>query len=109
MPPHLPPRRPPTWHELQADTAPWAERLQFKFFREAPSWRKVQVAGDLTRGAIQLKRLELERQYPQDSPAQIRRRLADFLLGPELAARWFGPRAVVGTVEGKEDDHDAAA
>jgi hypothetical protein len=84
-------RRPPTWRELQADTAPWAERLQFKFFREAPAWQKLQTAGNLTRWAITMAQAELERRYPAASPAEIRRRLADKLLGPELAARVYGP------------------
>jgi hypothetical protein len=33
----------------------------------------------------------LRERYPDDSPAQLRRRLADLLLGPELAGRAFGP------------------
>ena len=33
----------------------------------------------------------LRQRYPDDSPAQRQRRLADLLLGPELAARVYGP------------------
>jgi hypothetical protein len=109
MIPH-PRRRPPTWRELQADTAPWAEQLQFKFFREAPAWRKLEIAGDLTRGAILLTVAELERRFPQASPAEIRRRLADKLLGPELAARVYGPLVSDLTTDGQpaaDDGHDA--
>ncbi len=91
---------------MQADTAPWAEKLQFQFFREAPAWKKAEVAGDLAHGAIMLKRLEIERQHPQDSPIQIRRRLADFLLGPQLAARWLGPLPADADLE---DDHGPRA
>jgi hypothetical protein len=32
----------------------------------------------------------LRQRYPGDTPAQRRRRLADLLLGPELAARAYG-------------------
>ena len=77
------PRRPPTWRQMQADTAPWAERLQFKFFREAPAWLKLQTAGNLTRWAISM------------AQAEVRRQLADKILGPELAARMYRPIATV--------------
>jgi len=33
----------------------------------------------------------LRSQYPAELPEKLRRRLADLLLGPELARRVFGP------------------
>ncbi len=33
----------------------------------------------------------LRQRYPDDTPAQRQRRLADLILGPELAARVYGP------------------
>lgn len=33
----------------------------------------------------------LRDRYPDDPPEKIRRRLADLLLGPELAAKVYGP------------------
>ena len=33
----------------------------------------------------------LRQRYPADTPAMRQRRLADLLLGPELAARAYGP------------------
>ena len=33
----------------------------------------------------------LRQRYPDDSPSQRRRRLADLILGTELAARAYGP------------------
>jgi hypothetical protein len=33
----------------------------------------------------------LRQRHPDDTPAQRRRRLADLLLGPELATRVYGP------------------
>ncbi len=80
--------------------------MQFKFFREAPAWKKLQVAGDLARWAVDLSRLELERRYPEASPAEIRRRLADKILGPELAARVYGPLPT-GADPDKADGHAA--
>jgi hypothetical protein len=85
------PRRPPSWRQMQADTALWAERLQFKFFRESPAWRKLESAGNLTGWAIDMAQAEIERRYPRASPAEVRRRLADKILGPKLAAHVYGP------------------
>ena len=83
----------PSWRALHADTDAWAEEIQFKFFREAPAWRKLEIAGDLTKGMLQLAESGLRSRHPQASPAEIRRRLADMLLGPELAAKVYGPIA----------------
>jgi hypothetical protein len=33
----------------------------------------------------------LRERHPHDSPERIRRRLADLMLGPELAERVYGP------------------
>jgi len=91
MKPEQSSRRLPSWRAMHADTAPWAEEIQFRFFREAPAWRKLQVADDLTRGMLQLVQTGLEARHPDDTPAQIRRRLADVVLGEELALRVYGP------------------
>ncbi len=83
-------RRLPTWREMNMDTAPWAEKLQFKAFRETPAWRKLEMSGDLTKSMICLAESGLRSRNPQSSPAQIRRLLADTLLGSELAERVYG-------------------
>ena len=80
----------PSWRAMHADTASWADDLQLEFFREAPAWRKLEMAGQLTRGMRQLAESGLRSRYPQLSSAEMKRRLADILLGPELAARAYG-------------------
>lgn len=85
------PRRPPAWRQLQADTALWAERLQFKFFREASPAKKLRTMARLNRMARTLALSGIRDRYPQATPAELRRRLADKLLGPELAAKLYGP------------------
>lgn len=75
---------------MHADTDTWAEEIQLKFYREAPAWRKLEMAGDLTRGALVLAESGIKSRYPSSSPLQLRRRLADILLGPELANRVYG-------------------
>lgn len=80
-----------SWRALHADTDAWAEDIQFKFFREAPAWRKLELAGDLTKGMMQLAESGLRNRHPNASPTEIRRLLADMLLGPELAIKVYGP------------------
>ena len=46
---------------------------------------------DINRTARLLALVGLRRRYPDDLPEQLRRRLADLLLGPELAAKAYGP------------------
>jgi hypothetical protein len=45
----------------------------------------------LNRHARQMALVGLRRRHPDASPEELRRRLADMLLGPELAARAYGP------------------
>lgn len=80
----------PSWRAMHADTAPWAEKIQLKFFREASPSRKLELAGELTRGMVLLAEKGLENRHPQASTSELRRRLADILLGPSLAALVYG-------------------
>ena len=59
--------------------------------RQMPPWRKVALVCDMNRTVRCLALAGLRQRYPDDSPAQRQRRLADLILGPELAARAFGP------------------
>ena len=76
---------------LSPDTAPEIERLQIEGLRQMPAWRKIQLVGDLNETVRALALAGLRQRHPDDTPAQRRRRLADLLLGEELAARVYGP------------------
>ena len=76
---------------LSRDTDPKAEALQIEGLRRMPAWRKVALLSDANRTLRILALAGLRARYPEDSPAQRRRRLADLVLGPDLAARAFGP------------------
>ena len=80
----------PSWRSMHADTSPWAEEIQLKFFREAPAWRKLEMAGELTLGMVLLAESGIQTRYPNEPQAKIRRRLADVVLGPELAEKVYG-------------------
>lgn len=74
-----------------SDTHPEAAAVQLRLLRAAPTWRKVQLWGQLNATARLLALSGLRARYPQASEAELRRRLADLLLGEELAARVYGP------------------
>lgn len=76
---------------LSRDTDPAIEKLQIEGLRQMPPWRKVALVSDMNRTVRCLALAGLRQRYPEDSPAQRQRRLADLILGPELAARAFGP------------------
>ena len=72
------------------DTSFEAEAIQLKLLRQAPPWRKLQMLAQLNRAAHSLALVGLRRRYPHATPAQLRRRLADLLLGETLAAQAYG-------------------
>ena len=45
----------------------------------------------LTRASIGMAEAGIRHRYPDESPDMHRRRLADILLGPDLANQVFGP------------------
>ena len=73
------------------DTSPEAERVLIELLRQAPAWRKLRMVEDTNRSVKDLLRTGLRQRFPQDSPAMLRRRLADLWLGPELGAAAYGP------------------
>lgn len=81
----------PTWREMTRDTTPEAEAVLLRLWRETPGWRKWQMMEELNRLARELALAGLRRRHPDASPEVLRRRLADLLLGPELAAQVYGP------------------
>jgi len=76
---------------LSPDTSPYIEQMQIERLRQMPAWRKLALVGEMNRAVRDLALAGLRQRYPQDTPAQRQRRLADLLLGAELAARVYGP------------------
>jgi len=76
---------------LAPDTHPDIERLQIERLRQMPPWRKMALMADMGESVRVLALAGLRQRHPDDTPAQRQRRLADLLLGPELAARAYGP------------------
>ena len=74
-----------------SDTSRAAERILFDLARKAPAWRKVELIGEMYRTVCDLALSGLRERYPQAPASELRRRLADILLGAELASRAYGP------------------
>jgi hypothetical protein len=76
---------------LAQDTHPDAERVLINLLRQATPARKLAVVLSANRTARLLALTGLRERHPGESPARLRRRLADLWLGPELAAKAYGP------------------
>ena len=76
---------------LFSDTTPEAEAVLFGLLREAPGWRKMQMMDQLNASVRTLLLSGLRERHPQADEAELRRRLADLLLGKELAEKAYGP------------------
>jgi hypothetical protein len=76
---------------LHDDTSLEIERLQIDGLRQMPSWRKLALTAEMSQTVRTLALAGVRQRFPQETPAQRRRRLADLVLGPELALRAYGP------------------
>ena len=84
-------RAQPTWRQLHPDDDPRIEALQLARYRDASPAEKLRVFSALNRQARLMALAGLRLRHAGESPEQLRRRLADLLLGPELAERVYGP------------------
>ena len=74
-----------------SDTSPETERVLFTLLRDMPPWRKLEMVAQLNQTVRELALSGLRARYPSASPEELRRRLADIVLGPELAEKAYGP------------------
>ena len=73
-----------------SDTHPDMEALQIKLLRETPPWRKMEMLVSLNASARELALAGLRRLHPDAGEDELRRRLADLLLGEDLAWKVYG-------------------
>ncbi len=78
---------------LFPDTHPEAEAVLIRLLREAPSWRKLEMVDQLNQTVKILVFAGLRQQYPGENEDRLRRRLADLLLGEDLACKAYGPHS----------------
>lgn len=77
-------------HPYSSDTHPRTEALLVRLLREAPPWRKMEMLAELNAAAKTLALAGLRRLHPHSGEAELRRALADLLLGEELARKVYG-------------------
>jgi hypothetical protein len=78
------------------DTSPEIEALQVYLLRQASAARKLELLAQINAMVKALALAGLRTRYPDDTPDIIQRRLADLILGEELALKVFG-RAPYGS------------
>jgi hypothetical protein len=66
------------------------EDLQIQMLRQATPTRKMEMLADLNASAQVLALSGLRSRYPGAGEAELRRRLAGYLLGEELACKVYG-------------------
>jgi hypothetical protein len=76
---------------LFSDTAPEAEAVLIRLLRQAPPWRKLEMVDQLNQSVKLLALTGLRQRFPHDDEARLHRRLADLLLGEEMALKVYGP------------------
>lgn len=73
------------------DTNPDVERRWLELIRQTEPRQKIRAAGHMYMTMCRLAESGLRERYPGVTDKEIRRRLADLLLGPELAEKAYGP------------------
>ena len=97
---------------LSRDTHPDAQRRQIELLRHMPSWRRLELAVQMTQACYSLALTGLKHRHPEASLAELDRRLAAQVLGTELATRAYGPwpdGEVHGTSRSSRGDPDGGA
>ena len=72
---------------LFSDTSPEAERVLIDLGRQAPAWRKLHMVGQMNATLRTLALSGLRQRFPKASAPELRRRLAELLMGAEIAAK----------------------
>ncbi len=66
------------------------EELQIKLLRQVSPTRKMEMLGELNASARMLALSWLRLRFPQAGETELRRRLAGYLLGEDLASKVYG-------------------
>ena len=73
-----------------SDTHLDIEQMQIELIRKMPSWKKVAIVDDLNETVRALAISGIKQRHPNATNEEIKRMLADILLGPELAEKVYG-------------------
>ncbi len=76
---------------FSSDTSPEIEALMIEGIRAMPPTQRIARLAQLNTLQRRFMLAGLRDRFPEASPEALRRRLADLLLGAELAEKAFGP------------------
>lgn len=74
---------------LFPDTHPKIQALQIELIRRMPSWKKFAMVDSLNETVKTLAISGIKQRHPTAAPEQIRRLLAEAMLGAELARKVY--------------------
>lgn len=74
---------------LYSDTDPKIEQIQIELIRRMPSWKKFALVDDLNETVKAFAISSIKQRCPDATPEQVRRLLADLMLGGELARKVY--------------------
>ena len=74
---------------LYSDTHPKMEALQIELIRRMPSWKKMAMVDSLNETVKALALGGIRQRHPDATPEQLRRMLAEMMLGAELARKVY--------------------
>ena len=80
-------------YRLFPDTDPAFEELQIDLLRQAKPWKKLEMVWEMNAAVRTMLLSGLRSRHPDEPPEAIERRLADLILGADIAQRVYGPRA----------------
>jgi len=66
------------------------EALQIEFIRRMPAWKKLAMVDSLNETVKTLALSGVRERHPDATPQQIKRMLADLILGTDLAQKVYG-------------------
>ncbi len=75
---------------LYRDTHPKIEALQIDLIRDMPPWKKLAIVDSLNETVRTLAISGIRQRHPQATPDQVRRMLAEMVLGVEIANKVYG-------------------
>ena len=74
---------------LYSDTHPKVEQMQIEIIRRMPSWKKFAIVDDLNETVKAFAVSGIKQSHPGATTEQIRRLLAERMLGAELASKVY--------------------
>jgi hypothetical protein len=72
-----------------SDTHPRIAALQIELMRSMPPWKKLAMVADLNSAVRQLAVAGIRLRHPEADAQQVRRMLADLMLGEQLASKVY--------------------